>query len=129
LSGEIDASTHNGGLSVNRLAGKVRGVTTNGGVTVELAGDRWDGDSLDLSTTNGGIRVRMPDSYNAQLEVRTTNGGMHLGSPVTATGEIGKRFAAKIGSGGALVRFTTTNGGVQIGKPGAPAARRTQKTV
>jgi DUF4097 and DUF4098 domain-containing protein YvlB len=129
LDGVIDASTTNGGININRLAGKVKGVTTNGGVSVELAGDRWSGDSLDVRTTNGGVHVQVPDVYNAQLEASTTNGGMHLGSPVAVTGEIGKRVSTRIGNGGPLLRFTTTNGGVQIGKPGAPAAKRKERTV
>jgi hypothetical protein len=129
LDGVIEASTTNGGIHINRLAGKVRGVTTNGGVSVELAGDRWSGDSLDLRTTNGGVHVRMPGGYNAQIEAATTNGGMHLGFPVTLTGEIGKRVSTRIGSGGPLLRFTTTNGGVQIGKPGAQTSKRKQRTV
>jgi hypothetical protein len=129
LSGEIDVSTSNGGLTIRRLAGKVRGVTTNGGVHVELAGERWGGDSLDLRTTNGGVHVEMPDHYNAQLEARTTNGGISVGIPVTVTGRIGRSVATKIGGGGALIRFTTTNGGVHIGKPGAPAASRRERTV
>jgi len=94
-----------------------------------LDGDRWNGDSLDVRTTNGGVHVQMPDNYNALLEAGTTNGGMHLGFPVTVTGEIGKRISTKIGAGGALLRFSTTNGGVHIGKAGAQASRRKQRSV
>jgi len=103
---------------MSRLAGKVKGVTTNGGVSVELAGDRWSGDFLDVRTTNGGVHVQMPDGYNAQLEASTTNGGMHLGFPVTVTGEIGRRVSTRIGNGGPLLRFTTTTAESKSEGPG-----------
>ena len=58
VSGRIDFSALNGGVVLKRVGGAVRGSTTNGGLVIELTGDRWDGDSLDVSTTNGGIICR-----------------------------------------------------------------------
>ncbi|MBI4877128.1 MAG: hypothetical protein HY822_21040 [Acidobacteria bacterium] len=125
LHGALDASTVNGGLHFSRLAGKVQGTTRNGGVGVVLSGDRWEGDSLDVRTTNGGVDVEMPGGYGAQLEAGTVNGGLHIGFPVNVTGRIDRRVSTKIGAGGPPLRFHTTNGGVQIHKPGEkPSTRR-----
>ncbi len=124
LDGSIEATTTNGGLHIARLAGRVKASTTNGGVHVQLSGDHWAGEFLDLGTTNGGVHVEMPAVYNAQLDARTTNGGMYIDFPVTVSGEVGKRVSAKIGSGGAPLRFSTTNGGVHIGKSGSTASSR-----
>ena len=55
VNGKIDFSALNGGVVLKRVGGAVKGSTTNGGLVVELSGDRWDGDSLDVSTTNGGV--------------------------------------------------------------------------
>jgi DUF4097 and DUF4098 domain-containing protein YvlB len=130
LDGVIEATTTNGGLHVARLAGRVKASTTNGGVHVQLAGDHWAGEYLDLSATNGGVHVELPANYNALLEAGTTNGGMHIDFPVTVRGEISKHVSTKIGTGGAPLRFTTTNGGVHIGKSGSAAvSRRRAATV
>jgi DUF4097 and DUF4098 domain-containing protein YvlB len=116
VRGKISFSTMNGGVSLARLAGSVHGQTTNGGVTVDLEGGTWDGDALDVSTTNGGVRLQMPDNYSAHLETGTTNGGMNIGFPVTVQGKITKQLSLDLGSGGPLVRVTTVNGGVSIGR-------------
>ena len=97
----------------------MRGSTTNGGLVIELAGDRWDGETLDVSTTNGGIVMTVPDNYSAHLETGTVNGGINVDFPVTVQGPINKQLAVNLGSGGATVKATTTNGGVRIRRAGS----------
>jgi DUF4097 and DUF4098 domain-containing protein YvlB len=92
----------------------VEGHTTNGGLHLELASDHWDGDRCDVSTTNGGVTIRVPSSYSAHLETGTVNGGVSVDFPVTVQGEINRHLAVDLGSGGNLVRATTTNGGVRV---------------
>jgi DUF4097 and DUF4098 domain-containing protein YvlB len=94
----------------------VRGRTTNGGVEVRLDGDTWDGEGLDLETTNGGIRLRVPEDYSARLETRTVNGSVDIDFPVTVQGNIGRSISATLGNGGALVRAVTTNGQVRVSR-------------
>ena len=114
LEGRIEFETENGGVSLSGLAGDVRGSTTNGGVDVELTGDRWRGEGLDVETMNGGVEITIPTRYSARLETGTVNGGMDIGFPVTVQGRIDRRLTTKLGDGGALVRVTTTNGGVSL---------------
>src|ERR1043165_1849388 len=68
VNGRIDFSALNGGVVLKGVGGAVRGSTTNGGLVVELSGDRWDGDSLDVSTTNGGAIISVPENYSARSE-------------------------------------------------------------
>jgi Toastrack DUF4097 len=115
VDGEIDFDTTNGGVSLNGVAGDVRGRTTNGGIDVRLTGDSWRGDGLDLATTNGGVRLRVPEDYSARLEARTTNGGIDTDFPVAVEGRLSRRnLSATLGQGGALVSVRTTNGGVHV---------------
>lgn len=92
----------------------VEGHTTNGGLHLELAGDHWEGDHCDVSTTNGGLTIRIPANYSAHLETGTVNGGVKVDFPVTVQGEISRQIAVDLGAGGRLVRATTINGGVQV---------------
>jgi hypothetical protein len=114
VQGHLQFDAVNGGVSLKQLAGSVEGHTTNGGLHVELASDHWDGDRCDVSTTNGGVTLRIPSNYSAHLETGTVNGGVSIDFPVTVQGELSKRLAVDLGSGGNLVRAVTTNGGVRV---------------
>ena len=119
VNGKIDFTALNGGVTLKRIGGMVRGSTTNGGLHIELAGDRWDGDSLDVSTTNGGVMMSVPENYSAQLQTGTVNGGVTVNFPVTVEGQISKTLNVNLGAGGAMVKAFTTNGGVMIKRANA----------
>jgi hypothetical protein len=116
VRGDIEFSATNGGVSLIEVGGSVSGRTTNGGLKIQLSGDQWDGEGLDVRTTNGGIVLVLPDDFNAELESATTNGGISVDFPVTVTGRINRRLRTTLGSGGPLLRAITTNGGVTIKK-------------
>ena len=116
VNGKIDFSALNGGVVLKRVGGAVRGSTTNGGLVIELAGDRWDGESMDVSTTNGGVIISVPENYSAHVETGTVNGSVNTEFPVTVQGRITRQLALNLGSGGATVRAMTTNGGVHLKK-------------
>ena len=114
VTGQLSFKALNGGVVLRRVGGSVRGGTTNGGLVVELSGDRWDGEVLDVKTTNGGIVMSVPENYSAHLETGTVNGNLSIDFPVTVQGRISRELAVDLGSGGATVRAMTTNGGVKI---------------
>jgi|SoiMethySBSTD1v2_1073268.scaffolds.fasta_scaffold513192_2 hypothetical protein len=114
VNGRIDFSALNGGVVLKRVGGTVRGSTTNGGLVIELAGDRWDGESLDVSTTNGGVIMSVPENYSAHLQTGTVNGSVNVDFPVNVDGKLKKQVAFDLGSGGAMVKAMTTNGGVHL---------------
>ena len=119
VSGRIDFTGHNGGVVLKRVGGSVRGGTMNGGLVVELDGASWNGEVLDVKTTNGGIVMAIPENYSAHLQTGTVNGHLSIDFPVTVQGRIGKELAVNLGNGGATVRAMTTNGGVKIKRTGA----------
>lgn len=118
VHGNVKFDTTNGGVRLTDLAGRVNGSTRNGGLTVNLGGSSWDGDGIDVETSNGGVTVAVPEGYNAQLETRTVNGGFRSDIPLTIQGELSSRrgVSAQLGSGGPTVRVRTTNGGLKIGR-------------
>lgn len=116
VNGRIDFTAMNGGVVLKKIGGAVRGSTTNGGLVIELSGDRWDGESLDVSTTNGGVVMSVPENYSANLQTGTVNGSVQVDFPVTVQGKISKQIAVNLGSGGPTVKAMTTNGGVKIKK-------------
>jgi hypothetical protein len=118
VTGTIKFDTNNGGVRLTDLGGSVRGETHNGGLNIVLSGRQWDGDGIDVETTNGGVTLAIPDGYNAQLETRTVNGGFRADYPLTIQGELSSRrgITTTLGSGGPPVRVRTTNGGVKISR-------------
>jgi hypothetical protein len=118
VNGTMRFDTTNGGVRLHDVGGRVTGETRNGGLNVTLSGDRWDGDGLDVQTSNGGVTLSLPENFNAELETRTVNGGLRIDFPVTVTGELNARrgLNTTLGSGGPPVRVRTTNGGVRISK-------------
>ena len=112
--GELALETSNGGLQLDDVGGRVRGKTTNGGVDLRLTGQEWDGDGIELRTSNGGVNVRVPDDYNARIETGTVNGRVQVDFPVTVTGRIDRELNVDLGRGGKAIRVHTTNGGVQL---------------
>ena len=113
LTGTVDARTENGGVHLDEMGGKVTARTTNGGVHVQLSGDSWDGESLDVETANGGVHVQIPDDYNAHLRTSTVNGGIHAPADLRRLFD-GKRLDADLGRGGAPLRIETRNGGLHL---------------
>jgi DUF4097 and DUF4098 domain-containing protein YvlB len=114
IRGEMNFEATNGVIRLSEVGGNVRARTTNGGVVANLSGTTWQGQGLDLQTTNGGATVYVPRGYNALLETVTTNGGMQVDFPITVRGSLSRHISTQLGSGGPTVRVITTNGGVHI---------------
>ena len=117
FAGRAKFSTVNGGIHLAGVGGHLLGSTINGGLHVTLSGSEWDGEGLDLSTTNGGVHLEIPSGYNARLETSTVNGGVHSDLPVATgrrRGHSGGRIETDLGRGGQLLRLITTNGGLHI---------------
>jgi hypothetical protein len=115
VHGDMDFETMNGGITLRDVGGNVRGRTTNGGLNVSLAGSQWQGEGLDLQTTNGGIVFSVPEDFRARLETGTVNGGFDTEFPITLRGRLrARRFTTDLNGGGPPIRLVTTNGGVQI---------------
>ncbi|HEY0386585.1 MAG TPA: hypothetical protein VGC64_11265 [Pyrinomonadaceae bacterium] len=114
VRGRISFEAVNGGVALKRLGGNVTGETVNGGLAIELTGSNWEGEALDVKTTNGGLSVSIPDNYSAHLETGTVNGGLNVSPAIAEVTRETKRLSLNLGSGGTNLRIYTTNGGVSL---------------
>ena len=112
----------NGGISLKDVGGNVHSDTVNGGVSVNLASARWNGQGLDVTTKNGGVSMKVPEQFSAQLDVATVNGGMSVKLPNARQAQRGDhKLNLTLGSGGPLIRIRTQNGGVSVSSSSAAA--------
>jgi hypothetical protein len=117
ISGRTRFESSNGGVSLVDVSGDVQGRTANGGLRIYLDGSRWEGEGLNVETTNGGVYMELPAGYNADLHTETRNGGIDVDFPITVRGRLSdsrRRIDTTIGNGGAPLSVRTVNGGVRI---------------
>lgn len=122
IDGNAEFETQNGGVFLSDVAGNFNGRTTNGGVFVKLSGNGWKGSGLDVTTTNGGVNIHLPENYAANIVTGTVNGGFStdiaaLKQPRDDDEKWGHRpvkINTSLNGGGAPIRVVTTNGGVRI---------------
>jgi hypothetical protein len=111
---EIRASSVNGGIRATSTGGPVRANTVNGGIDVQM-GALSGTESLEYSTVNGSVKVRLPQGVNADIEMSTVNGGFESDFPLTLQGRMDKRhIQARLGTGGPRIKFSTVNGSVEL---------------
>ena len=115
VNGQIRFHTQNGSVRLNSVAGDVDGSTTNGSLNIDVNPSQWRGNGLRAQTTNGSVRLNLPDGVSAQVQASTVNGKVSVDFPVTVSGEIGKTMSFQLGSGGPLIEARTVNGSVHIG--------------
>ncbi|MDQ3820083.1 MAG: hypothetical protein M3362_20730, partial [Acidobacteriota bacterium] len=111
VRGRVQFDALNGGVSMNRLGGNVTGQTVNGGLSITLTGSTWEGEGLNVKTTNGGLSLSVPENYSAHLETGTVNGNISVNPSIAQLERGAKELSVNLGSGGTNLRIYTTNGG------------------
>ena len=114
VRGKIQLRTSNGSINLMDVGGDVVADTSNGSVNASLSGSKWEGQGLDISTSNGSVRLSIPDNYNAHLTAGTSNGSINVGFPITVSGRLNRDIDTTLGSGGPTIRVRTSNGSVSL---------------
>jgi DUF4097 and DUF4098 domain-containing protein YvlB len=113
LTADAVVATVNGDVEVE-TGGVAKATTVNGSIRATLGRADWKG-SLRFTTVNGGITVRLPGSFNADIEVTTVNGSVESDFPITVHGRMnGRSLRGRIGEGGRDLDLTTVNGSIRL---------------
>lgn len=114
--GRLRLETTNGKITAEEVKGLVRGKTTNGSINVSFERVYPD-DDMTFTSTNGSIKIYLPENLNADFRAQTTNGSIHCELPVTEYyNESKKKVSGMINDGGAQIYLKTTNGSVKLYK-------------
>ena len=130
----IHVHTTNGHIRGDLKEGAVTAETTNGGVEIRI-GKPKQGEPVRLNSTNGGIKLELPEFDQNPIRIETTNGGVTLRIPekidanlradtsssidnniqMSQTDEHEKHhLAGRLGNGGPLIELKTSRGGIHI---------------
>lgn len=136
VNGDVRVSTGDGGIDVDGISGSFEGNTGDGHIR---ARGRFDGlmlrtgdggievdadhgskiaSSWRISTGDGGITLRLPQDFSADLDVHTGDGDINVDLPVTLSGTIRKDhdLRGKLNGGGFPLVIRTGDGGVRVAK-------------
>jgi len=71
-AGTVEVHTSNGPISFGGGGGEVHLTAQNGPIALELAGEVWNGASLEARTINGPVSISMPDGFRTGVRVETS---------------------------------------------------------
>ena len=108
--GAADLRATNGRIEVIDFIGGLVIGTTNGSVVVEgeLEGD-WN-----ISTTNGGVRVTVPEDGSYKYVFSTGNGSIRLPDPPFTGRKSRNRYEGEISGGEHNLEIRTSNGSITV---------------
>jgi hypothetical protein len=114
------AKTNSGEISLQKLGYRLVDVTSLSG-TVAYVGELLSGGSLSFSTTNGAIRLAIPEKSSCRVTATFGFGNFNSELPLkTLTEDVrsgpAKTVNAIMGTGDATLRLTTSSGSIQIKK-------------
>ena len=118
VEGALGLETSNGTIEITAAAGpsQVTARTSNGRIILE-GGSKVTGGTYDLRTSNGAIRITLPEDLGVEVDLSTSNGTITLGSGqwMLEGGQISSRAAkATRGDGALKIRAVTSNGNIVI---------------
>lgn len=112
VEGYVTATTSNGGVTVEDCGGVTALRTSNGPVSATISAVRED---VTVSTSNGGIALRLADDLDARVVATTSNGAVTLRDlPLQISESTARSVTGQLGSGGPTIAITTSNGGIGL---------------
>jgi DUF4097 and DUF4098 domain-containing protein YvlB len=112
ISGFVSAVTSNGAISVTNSTGVTELRTSNARISADIPAIRGD---VKISSSNGGIDLRLATNLNADIIASTSNGRITTHDlPLVLRQSSPTAIAATIGSGGPTISITTSNADIDL---------------
>lgn len=113
--GPAHVETSGGGITVENVAGKVDGSTSGGSVSAVLPAPLPD--DVRLSTSGGGVTVRVPENAAFNLDAETSAGRASSDLPVTIVGKAEhSRLKGAVNGGGKALVLRSSAGSIRVKK-------------
>ena len=114
LDGAVEVRGVNGKVDVGQATGSAEFHGINGNISVALK--QLDKNGVDIGGVNGNIELRLGQGVNADLDAHGMNGSVRSDVPEITIDkdEHGRRYSARIGSGGNPINVKGVNGNVRL---------------
>ncbi len=115
LDGPLDAQTGDGSIRVSGRVDSLDLRTGDGHIQAEVEPGSQMSSVWSLRTSDGSIRLRMPESIRADLEAHTGDGRINLDIPVEVMGRLSPTdIRGRMNGGGPLLRLRSGDGSITI---------------
>jgi hypothetical protein len=112
FKGDLDASTSGGSLSFTGSDSKIKATTSGGGIYLDYEGVNK---GIYLSTSGGGIKIILPEDFNASAELYTSGGRVSCELTANHAKKISSTsFEADLNQGGAPLYAETSGGSITV---------------
>jgi len=114
VHGQVRAATVNGRINLNGLRADAHLESVNG--PLEAVYDKFESvESLSAKSVNGGIRLSLPVSADAEVTANTLNGSIQADPMLTVQRHVvGTKVQGNLGKGGGSIHAETVNGSISI---------------
>ncbi|MGH9862907.1 MAG: hypothetical protein ACRD35_05725 [Candidatus Acidiferrales bacterium] len=117
VEGVVEARTLNGHIEETGVVGSVAAHSVNGNITVALRRLPEPTGRLVMETINGDLRLLLPASSQADLEMSTVAGQIESDLALSARAVPGETtLRARLGRGGVPARLRTIRGNIYVGE-------------
>ena len=117
--GAIDARTEDGEVTLRGSLSSLRAESDDGSLRVRLEPDSAMTEDWLIRTSDGRVRMELPDDFAADLDIRVDDGSIDIDHPVTIQGELSRdHIRTELNGGGHELRIRTDDGSVRILKIG-----------
>lgn len=111
--GTVDARTSGGGITVNEVYGTIDASTSGGSVYASIT--EQPNKDCSLTTSGGGITVKLASNIGVYLDAKTSGGSVHTDFPITIKGKIDKsKLKGKINDGGPQLYLRSSGGSIHV---------------
>ncbi len=115
LDGTVQVHTGDGGVRVRGRFDVLDATTGDGGLDITAdAGSKMTG-PWRIRTGDGGVALRLPEGFAADIDARTGDGHIDIRVPVTTRSvESGHSVRGQLNGGGQLLRIETGDGSIRV---------------
>ena len=117
LGGSLDATTGDGHMRVRGRLDSLNLRTGDGGIDADVLPGSKIASSWRVESGDGGVTIRLPRDFSADLDLHTGDGGISVDFPLTTTGGRSEHdLRARLNAGGATLRIRTGDGSIRLGR-------------
>lgn len=110
INGDFDTETSGGSMHLKDVDGNLNARTSGGQITADMKATR---DFVKLHTSGGSIRLKIPGTVNARLDLKGSS--VHISELQHFNGTMKKdRVNGSVGNGNLLVEASTSGGSVHV---------------